>query len=71
VNAPPLEEGDRASQNTAQEPGPRDPLLSSLESFNKKLRDLFQFLTVWGNPLKDSSAIFDITDALLESSTDP
>lgn len=67
-DAPPLQEGDQESHHHGQHPDPREQLLSSSEALNKRLRDLF---SQTGNPLKDSSAIFDITDAILGGSTDP
>ncbi|RWR97752.1 Atp9 mitochondrion [Cinnamomum micranthum f. kanehirae] len=68
LDAPPLQEGDQESHHHGQHPDPREQLLSSSEALNKRLRDLF---SQTGNPLKDSSAIFDITDAILGGSTDP
>lgn len=50
LDAPPLQEGDRASQNNA--PPQREQFLSALETLNKRLRDLF---LESGNPLRWNS----------------
>lgn len=68
-----MEEGETSNASclpygTRGATSPGDRLVASLEALNNRRSDLF---TQEGNPLRDESAIFDITNSLLEGSPDP
>lgn len=53
--------------NNNNVPNPNHDVVQLLEAINKKLRNLLREI---GNPLKDSSAIFDISDRIVHGNPD-